>query len=234
MTNEPQLLTVYVMLYNERDSLASVVREMVETEPPVPWQVRVVIIDDGSTDGSSDLADELAERYPAVRVLHHAENQGLGGVYRTGFEAAASGWITFLPADGQYRIAETIKLLPAAMDHDLVLSVLEGGRTTVVGRWLSRMERLVMWCLFGRTPPFQGIFLVRAEVVRATSLHSRGRGWGVVLELILRATRAGARWMNVPVQCRPRMAGRSKVSNTRTMWANLKQLFQLRLALFER
>lgn len=228
----PQSLTLYLMLYNERESFVSVVEEIVHVAMPSGWTRHVVIIDDGSTDGSSALADELADKYPAVSVIHHAENKGLGGVYRTGFEAAASGWITFLPADGQYRVSETLRLLPETEGHDLVLSVLDGRRESLVGRVLSGFERSLFFLLFGPTPRFQGIFAIKADVVRTMSLQSRGRGWAIVLEMILRAKRLGYRWANVSVQCRPREAGQSKVNNARTIVASILQLFRLRWLLF--
>ena len=81
-------ISVMVMAYNEVGNLEPVVRELVRELHLLarPWEL--VIIDDGSTDGTAALADALAAGISGVRVLHHETNQGLGGVYRTGFAGA--------------------------------------------------------------------------------------------------------------------------------------------------
>jgi hypothetical protein len=82
-------------------------------------------------------------------------------------------------------------------------------------------------------PRFQGIMMIRRELLRDIPLSSTGRGWAVVMEFILKAARAGARIDSVPTTVRPRSHGESKVNNWRTIVANLRQLLTLRRHLRE-
>lgn len=236
MTTAPAL-TVVVMAYDEAGSLEGVVDELRSTLSSLGIPAEILIVDDGSGDGTSDLAERLAapaaEGGPLIRVTHHGVNQGLGGVYRTGFTAAEGDLVTFFPADGQFPASILEDFVPAMEDRDLVLGYVPR-RDSAVGRVLSSAERLVYRVLLGPLPRFQGVFLARRAKVLALGLRSTGRGWGIVMEMLVRARRAGWRVESRPTPLRARQAGRSKVQNARTVWANLRQVLALRRVLSAR
>jgi len=218
-------VSVVVMAYNEIGGLEAVVREIRATLDALGRPAEIVIVDDGSRDGTGPLADRLAGE---IRVVHHEPNQGLGGVYRTGFREARQDFLTFFPADGQFPPDIIARFAPLMAGHDLVLGYLPGGRKGVVGIVLSLAERVVYRALFGALPRFQGIFMIRRAALQRLTLVSDGRGWAVVMEMIVRAVRAGFRIHSEPTALRPRNAGASKVQNARTIWSNLKQVVELR------
>ena len=227
---EPDI-TVVLMTYNERETLRAVTEE-IRTALTVlgrPWEI--LIVDDGSTDGSGAAADALAAEDPAIRVLHHAPNGGLGVVYRSGFSGARGRFITFFPADGQFPPGIIGTFRSAAEDQDLVLGYLPERRGAPLSWFLSKLERILYRVLVGPMPRFQGIMLFRRELLGRVRLHSEGRGWGVVMEFVLRVSRGGHRVVSLPTMVRPRAHGRSKVNNLRTIWANLRQMFLLRRVL---
>jgi glycosyltransferase involved in cell wall biosynthesis len=88
-------VSVIVMTYNEIASLEMTVGEIMRILDGIPSGAELIIIDDGSTDGSSDLADGLSKRYKGVKVVHHKVNKGLGEVYRTGFANAEGNLLLF-------------------------------------------------------------------------------------------------------------------------------------------
>ena len=225
-------LTVCIFAWNEAETLADVVRVASRTLGEGVPSHEIVIIDDGSTDGSGAIADGLAEELPNVRVVHHDGNQGLGPVYRTGFETARGRCLTFFPADGQFAtsIAVDFHRQLTSAELDMVLGYLPA-RPDPVGKVLSGIERVLYRTLLGPMPRFQGIFMIRTEVLRRISLTSRGRGWAIVMELILRVHRDGYRTRSVPTEIRPRLAGQSKVNNWRAIRANMTQLVALRRVL---
>lgn len=221
-------VSVVVMAYNEAGSLEETVEELLDTLQREAPDHELLIVDDGSTDATGRIAVTLAETHHTVRVIHHQYNLGLGGVYRTGFEAATGRRITFFPADGQFPPTILAQFLPHAKEYDLVLGYAGARPDGPVAAILSAGERLLYRALIGRVPRFQGVFMVDREALDRLSLTSTGRGWAIVMEMILRAQRAGCRIVSVPTPMRPRRHGTSKVRNLSTTWANLRQLLVLR------
>jgi dolichol-phosphate mannosyltransferase len=224
-------VSVVIMAWNEAASLAAVAREIQAELTCLGESYEILVVDDGSTDGTSLIADELAATLPGLRAHHHGQNRGLGAVYRSGFALARGELVTFFPADGQFPASILGDYLPATADADIILGLLPDRGGPLTARALSLGERLLLRALFGRFPRFQGILMFRRELLRDTVLVSQGRGWTVLMEFILRKARSGARIKNMPISMRPRASGDSKVNNLRSIASNLRQVLALRLYL---
>jgi glycosyltransferase involved in cell wall biosynthesis len=227
-------LTVVVLAYNEEDTLERTCQEILETITTLSLSTEVLIVDDGSTDRTGVLSDKLAATDGRVRVVHHCPNLGLGGVYRTGFAQSRGKYVTFLPADGQYPAAIIGEFLPFMSTFDMVLGYLPKRESSLLAKGLSAGERLLYRILLGPMPKFQGILMFRRSLLSNHLLLSQGRGWAVLLEFILKCTRAGCRVKNVPTEVRSRTHGSSKVNNVATVLSNLRQVFALRRTLGRR
>ena len=221
-------LTVVVMAFDEAESLEGTVREIADTLARLAVPAEIVVVDDGSTDGTGALADRLAAEIVPVRVVHHAENGGLGAVYRTGFTDARGDLVTFFPADGQFPAAIIEDFHARMPARDMVLGCLPHRHDSIPGRLLSNAEKVLYRVLFGRLPAFQGVLMFRRALLADMDLRSTGRGWGVLMEFIIRAVRGGARTESVPTPLRARRTGVSKVQNSRTVWSNVRQVMVLR------
>jgi glycosyltransferase involved in cell wall biosynthesis len=223
-------LTLCIFGWDEVATIGRVIDEARAAIDSLGVDAEIVVIDDGSTDGTAERADELARSDARIRVIRHGRNRGLGPVYRTGFAAARGRLVTFFPADGQFPPSIIAEFFPLAATHDMVLGYLPS-RRPIVGTVLSLGERALYRALVAPLPRFQGVLMFRRTLLDELPLRSSGRGWGVVMELIIRAQRARCRIVSVPTVIRPREAGHSKVNNARTIWANLRQLLLLRAAL---
>lgn len=228
MSGPPPRLTVVVMAYDEVLNLEPTALEIHGVLEALGVPFEILVVDDGSRDGTGALADELARRLAGVRVHHHERNLGLGGVYRSGFREARGELLTFFPADGQFPASILEDFLPRLKDADVVLGYLPGRRPGLLGPVLSAAEKLFYRLLLGPMPRFQGVFMMRRPLLETVTLRSDGRGWAVVMELILRLHRGGCRMVSVPTGVRPRRTGVSKVQNVRTIVANLRQALALR------
>jgi dolichol-phosphate mannosyltransferase len=224
------LLTVVLLAYDEVESLEATVVEILAAGRAL-GPVELVVVDDGSADGTGALADRLAAAHAEVRVVHHPRNLGLGGVYRTGLREARGEYLSFFPADGQFPASILADFLPRMASADLVLGYLPERRPSALGRALSLAERLVYRALVGPMPRFQGVFMLRRAIVPHIPLRSEGRGWGVCMELVLRVARGPYRVVSAPTPIRPRRRGASKVQNLPTILSNLRQVVALRGAL---
>jgi glycosyltransferase involved in cell wall biosynthesis len=219
------------MAFNEAASLAAVAAEIHSELDSLGESYELLIVDDGSSDGTSKIADELAAALSFVRVHHHGANLGLGAVYRTGFAESRGDLVTFFPADGQFPATIISQYVATIDDTDMILGILPDRGGPVAARLLSLAERLLLRALFGHFPRFQGILMFRRALLDGTRLVSQGRGWTVLMEFILRQARAGARIKNLPIAIRPRRDGISKVNNLRSITSNLRQVLALRLYL---
>ena len=226
-------ITVAVMNYNEVKSLRSVVEEILAVLRDMGNPHEVVIINDGSTDGSGELADTLAREYPTVRVIHHPTNLGLGAVYRHGFTCGTMQLGTLFPADGQFDANIIPQFVRRFNEADMVLGIIPeyGKNRKPLARFFSWCERTMVRVMFGKFPEFQGIMMFRRPLIDTVKLTSTGRGWIIQMELILRFIRKNYRIVNEPTGLRARMSGESKVNNLKSILSNLRQLFVLRLQL---
>jgi glycosyltransferase involved in cell wall biosynthesis len=174
------------------------------------------------------VAEDIVSRRAEARIVRHDGNQGLGSVYRTGFREARMDLVTFFPADGQFPASIVREFAQAIEGGDAVFGTLDNP-VGFVGALLNRAERLFYLGLFGAFPRFQGIVMFRRRILDEVPLRSPGgRGWAVLMELILRISRGGYRYTNAATTLRTRRSGHSKVRNARTIWANLRQAVELR------
>lgn len=214
---------VWVVLptYNEAENLEPIVAAVLASLPAAT----VLVVDDGSPDGTGDLADRLAASDPRVRVRHRAQKQGLGRAYLDGFGVALTGGagiVVQMDADFSHDPMSLPSLIGpiAAGDADLVI----GSRYTTGGsvedwslgrRVVSRGGSLFARVVLGLS---QNDLTGGFKAWRATTLGAvpfagvHAGGYVFQIEMTFRASRAGARIREVPITFRDRRVGQSKMS----------------------
>jgi glycosyltransferase involved in cell wall biosynthesis len=222
------LWSVAVMCYNEKDCLAEMVQRTLAVLRRRGEAFEILIIDDGSTDGSAQIADTLAAAHPEVSVRHHPKNLGIGAVLRAGYNLTKGQVVAVLPADLQFAPED----LPAAMDRMAqadVLSILRRERNDSLPRKLiSLTDRLLVWLLFGlAAKDLHWVKLYRREVLDKIELQSNTPL--VDTELLIKAKRLGARMAELSLPQHPRSAGKSKGGNWRLLLKTFFELLRLRL-----
>jgi dolichol-phosphate mannosyltransferase len=222
-------LSVFILAYNEAQNIKAVAQGLHNMLATLGRPYELVIIDDGSTDGTAGIADDLARQYPRIAVIHHEKNLGLGSAYKTALANAHNDLLTFTSADGQFP-PEIIRQFLSVMDgQDMVLGYLPHRKRPLIAEALSAAERILLSVLFGPFPKFQGMMMFRRKILQEIPLQSEGgRGWIILTELIIRTYQKGYRVLSVPTEIRERQSGRSKVNNWRTIWQNFRQVVALR------
>ena len=227
--SEPQGVTVGVAAFNETLSLEKMVREIAEVVPSAGYRYEITIVDDGSQDGTAELADRLAAINPAVAVIHHPINQGIGPTFHDAIRSGTMPFVTSFAGDGQFPASIIPQFMSLMKDVDLVLGYipdLEKGRPPLLA-FFSWAERLIVRTLFGSFPKFQGIMMIRRSWLNQITLTSKGRGWIIQMEVVLRALRAGARIISAPTAIRPREYGKSRATTLRNILSNVGQIIRL-------
>ncbi|MBM4395847.1 MAG: glycosyltransferase family 2 protein [Deltaproteobacteria bacterium] len=229
-------LSVVVMAFNERDSLEAQVRATVAflARCGGPGS-EVVVVDDGSTDGMAAVADRLATGHPgtggapAVRVVHHPTNLGMGVAIRSGYAAARGEFVTQLPGDGQVAPDTLSRFLPHLADHDLVLSTYakrdDGFARALVTAGYQGTARVLLGdrCAFTGTMVFRRALLDRVRLTCDSFL--------VNVELPLKLMRLGVRPAHVTISALARAHGRSKVLSLARVARVVREMLKLRAEL---
>lgn len=113
----PKSITAFFPAYNDAGTIPTMIIRALQTLPQITDEYEVVVINDGSTDDTGRVLDEVARLYsPHVRVIHHNRPSGYGGVLRAGFAAARKEWIFYTDGDAQYDAREVADLARALAD----------------------------------------------------------------------------------------------------------------------
>src|ERR1041385_5413909 len=106
-------LSIFFPAYNDSGTIASMVIRAVKAAGELTSDFEVIVVDEGSADGTAEVADELARTYPQGRAVHHPVNRDYGAALRTGFRAATKELIFYTDGDAQYDPAELSALWSA-------------------------------------------------------------------------------------------------------------------------
>jgi len=136
-------LSVVVPVYNERDNLSPLTAQILKALTGQVSSFEIIYVDDGSTDGSGPLLDELAGYYLEVRVFHFDRNYGQTSAFDAGFHQAGGDLIATLDSDLQYDPADILTLLPLAEQYDLVCGWRKDRHDTLVKRLSSRIANAI-------------------------------------------------------------------------------------------
>jgi len=230
-------LSFFFPALNEEDNVAPIVEEALSVLPRFASDLEITIVDDGSTDRTGVIADELARKDPRVRVIHHGSRRGYGGAVRSGLVAATKPWVFFTDGDRQFALEDLGLLVAAADDADAVVGYrikrADPARRLFVAWVYNRLIRLLFgggWrdvdCAFK---------LFRRDVFARVPLERvRSNGAFFSPELLITLRRSGVRMRQVGVRHFPRTAHEPKGASPRVIVRAIRDLFRLRARLWLR
>ena len=211
---------VIVPTYNERENIAPIIESVLSKDP----RIDVLVVDDGSPDGTGAIVDEIAAANPRVSVLHRAGKMGLGTAYLDGFRWALARdyeYIFEMDADFSHNPDHLPEFLRRIKDADLVLgSRYRNGRVTVVNWPMSRLLLSYAANIYARAvtglPLFDstgGFKCFRRKVLEQIDLDGvKSNGYAFQIEMNFRAWKKGFRIVEIPIVFVDRTEGESKMS----------------------
>jgi dolichol-phosphate mannosyltransferase len=225
-------LWICLPTYNEAENLERMVRALAEQRAQHALDMTVLVIDDGSPDGTGDIADRLAEELDWVRVLHRTSKDGLGRAYLAGFQVALDAGaelIMEMDCDFSHDPKDVHRLVAASSEADLILGSrgVPGGGVQgwpLIRRVISRggsfyartILRLKVRDLTG------GFKLFHRRVLEALDFDGvEAQGYTFQIELTYRAVQAGFSVKEVPIIFIDREFGESKMTGNivaEAMW----------------
>jgi len=228
-------LSFFFPALNEEDNIAPIVDEALVVLPRFADDLEVTVVDDGSSDRTGAIADELARKDPRVRVIHHGTRRGYGGAVRSGLLSATKPWIFFTDGDRQFALEDLERLVEVADGADAVVGYrikrADPARRLFVAWVYNRLIRLLFgggWrdvdCAFK---------LFRRDVFARVPLERvRSNGAFFSPELLITLRRAGVRVRQVGVRHFPRTAHEPKGASPRVILRAIRDLLRLRARLW--
>ncbi len=222
-------ISVFFPCYNDSHSIGRLIDDAHETLGDLVSEYEVIVIDDGSSDGSQQVLKDYLEKYPETfRPIFHKKNQGYGGALKDGFKNARYDLIFYTDGDGQYDVTE-LPLLYSLMTKDVnfvngikmerqdfAYRVIVGNFYALCMRWFFLLPIFDVDCDFR---------LIRRSVIEKLSLSSNSGS--ICVELVKKAQRAGAKFRQVSVHHYPRIYGQSQFFRLDRLMATFSELSKL-------
>jgi dolichol-phosphate mannosyltransferase len=210
---------VIMPTYNEAENIEAIAKQVLAQDP----RIELLVVDDGSPDGTGKLADEMASREPRIHVIHREGKLGLGTAYVRGFRwAIEQGYDAVCEMDADFSHDPTVlpELIKGAEEHDLVIGSRYKTGVNVVNWPLSRLLLSYGASMYTRMitgmpvkDPTSGFKCFRRTTLEALDLDKlRSGGYSFQIEVNFKVWRRGLSILEVPIIFVDRFQGRSKMS----------------------
>ena len=223
-------LSLAVLNYNEAETIERAARLCSRVLQDCGCTHELVLVDDGSTDGSRDLIQQLAGELPHCRAIFHPRNLGIGAGIRTCYFETIGEWATWFPADLQADPRELPRLLQYLAECDALITYRDAGqhRVSLSRKMISAWERSLVRVLFGLAlKDLHWIRMFRRDLLN--HMKPTARSPFIDTEMVTAAKRLGARILETPLPDRPRKFGVAKGASINNLARSAIELIALRL-----
>ncbi|MGI8918041.1 MAG: glycosyltransferase family 2 protein [Pyrinomonadaceae bacterium] len=204
-------ISIFFPAFNDERTIGGLVSQALNLLPTFTDDYEVLVVNDGSTDSTQEVLEELAGRSEHLKLVRHERNLGYGVALRSGFNHATKELIFYTDGDGQYDVREMVNMLPLmTKDCDVVngykISRSDPAHRKIAGAIYNRFARL-----FFRLPIRDvdcDFRLIKRSAMRCIELTSSDGA--VCVELIYKLRRSGSAFAEMPVHHYPRAHGRSQ------------------------
>jgi dolichol-phosphate mannosyltransferase len=239
-------LSVVVLAYNEEANLQRQIDAILswfdglEDRPDGLWPEsaelacnepisvgEIVVVNDGSTDGTKQIAEAAKMGDKRVVCVHHSRNLGMGATVRSGYAASRGVFVTQLPADGQVGPSSLSVLLPQLNRVDVVFSVYSHREDGALRKVMSTGFQFFTRALYRQDGAITGTMMIRRTLLELFPTHANT--FFANLELPFRLQRAGIPFEMVEIEAGPRESGTSKVVNPKRIVRVVREMIGIRL-----
>lgn len=223
----PGKLSLVLPAHNEIENIHEVTRRALDVMPELAESFEIIVVDDGSTDGTGEVLDQIADAHPEVQPVHHSKNRGYGAALTSGFAAATGDHIMFMDSDLQFDIADLSHLAPFVSQYDIVAGYRINRQDAGYRILYANMFKLAVRLLFGvRLRDIDCAFKVfRADLLKSMRLESPGAL--INTEILAKAAKAHASHIEVGVHHYPRQRGDSSGGSPRVVFRAMKETILL-------
>jgi glycosyltransferase involved in cell wall biosynthesis len=220
-------LSVFLPAHNEEGNIERVVEGFCTELPNVAENYEIIVVDDGSRDGTGAICDRMAARDPRIKAVHHPVNRGYGEAVISGINAAREPFVLLCDGDGQFDPADARLLTARIGDYDVVLGCRGHRADHLIRRLNGKAWTMLVRILFGLQVRDLdcGFKLFRRKLLEGMELHARGAM--ISTELMARLIGKGARICEVEVKHMPRLAGEQSGNSLKVVLRAFREMFVL-------
>jgi glycosyltransferase involved in cell wall biosynthesis len=224
----PISITVFFPCYNEQGNVRRVVERAIAILEPLGADYEILVVDDGSSDATGRIADEVATSQSRVRVIHHPRNLGYGAALQSGFGAATKELVFYTDGDGQFDLAELPPLLPLIEQYDIVACYRMNRQDNLVRKFNGwAWTKLVQFAFSLKVRDVDCAFKLYKRVI-FDDIKMESTGALISTEILARAVRKGYTMTQRGVHHYPRTAGKQTGANPRVILRAFRELWKLR------
>jgi glycosyltransferase involved in cell wall biosynthesis len=200
-------------LFNEAEYVGITIPAAIALMNSLGMEYEIIIVDDGSSDESTDLIHEFMRENRNIRLLRHEQNRGLGACLRTGFNAAAKEIVIYTDIDMPFDFTLLKDILPLIEKADIVHGYRTGSRESFKRTMYTRIYNFLIRKIFGLpvTDVNFSLDIIRRDIINGLNLKSEASF--IAAELLTKAYYAKYTITQVPVPYTPRLYGVSRLSS---------------------
>lgn len=226
-----QSISVFFPTYNEEGNIKNTVLKAVEVLDKKFKQWEIIIVNDGSTDRTKEIIEQLSKDNKNIRVISHKENRGYGASLQTGFYNAKYDWIVFTDSDGQFDFLEISKFIETQKNThaDLVIGYYKNRQVSKFKKITSKMWELAVMIFFDlHVKDIDcGFKLISKEVINKIPRLESERGAFISSEFLIKAKKQGFKMVEVAVTHFPRVEGKGTGRDIKVIIKSFVDLFRL-------
>jgi len=217
-------ITIFFPVYNDENTIANMTEKCIHVLTEVASNYEVIIINDGSPDNSGAVADEMANKYEYVRVIHHPKNKGYGAAIKSGLENAQYEWVCFTDGDDEYDIEDLRKMIRLKDYYDLIITFRYVKLYSTLRVFISGMYNKIFRIIFRTNyrDISTGLRLMRKSVYDDLTIISDSPFIGA--EITLRTMLKGYRVGEMGIQTFPREFGKGASVSPKNIWRTIKDM----------
>lgn len=226
-TNKDITLSVFFPAYYDEKNIDKVVHKAVEVLEELNLKdYEVTIIEDGSPDGTGEVADELAKQYPKVKVIHHEKNKGYGATLREGFTTAKMDYVFYTDGDNQFDLEELKKFVALIPFSDIIVGYRKKKQYSVyrkitsfvynlILKWVFDIEYLDIDCAFK---------VIKRDLFDKIEIKTKDAF--IDAEIMIQANRLGYTSTELGVKHLPRVDGVSTAARPSIILKTIKEIYE--------
>lgn len=208
---ENESISVVIPAYNEKETIEQVAKDAIVAMKKLGIDYELVLVNDGSNDGTEKIIDKLAKNDKHIRAVHHKINKGFTGAMRTSFASAKKHLVFLAPADGQFDFDELVKFVEAIRGYHVAIGYRVENEEGLTRKINSRLFHALCRVLFDiRFKEISSVSMWRRNVLQSIEIESDDRSAMMLPELIHKAVKKKYKFTQVSISWRLRQGGQPK------------------------